>query len=99
MTREQAIREAQRRANRDGRPVPVEAFGQQTLVHPTRAITYLTGATNAQVRRFPFGMGLLVTPDSSTAQWIGDHPCFAVDNGMYGLAKRHREAKFDAERF
>jgi hypothetical protein len=102
LTREEAVREAQRRANREGRAVTVAMFGGdygREVVHPTQPIKYLSGVTNAGMRKHPFGVGLLVTRGNGTDGYLAKHPFFGVDNGMYGLAKRHQEAKFDAEAF
>lgn len=64
-------------------------------------IRYLTGVSNPQVRAIAHEhqVGLLVTPDSGYEKQVSAFPCFAVDNGMFGLAKRHQEHKFDAEKF
>jgi len=100
MTREQAIRETQRRANAAGVPLWFQdIFGNRTLIHPTKPVQYLSGVTNDFLRFAPNGIGLLLTPGCSSARWVASHPAFAVDNGIFGLAKRHQEEKFDAERF
>lgn len=64
-------------------------------------IRYLTGVSNPTVRAVAHerGIGLLITPDNGYERQVTDFPAFAVDNGMYGLAARHKEDKFDAERF
>lgn len=64
-------------------------------------IHYLTGASNPLVRAIAHEhqVGLLVTPDSGYEKQTAEFPFFAVDNGMYGLAKRRQEDKFNAERF
>jgi len=104
MTRDECIRECQRKANQTGRPqVFQDCFGFKTeIVWPSKPILYLTGATTPSEREVSRhgNLGLLVTPDSRIERHIGSHPAgFAVDNGMFGLAKRHQEAKFDQERF
>jgi hypothetical protein len=73
----------------------------ETKVARRSGIRYLTGVSNPAVRAVAheYGVGLLLTPDTSYEHQVAAFPAFAVDNGMYGLAKRHMEDKFDAEAF
>jgi hypothetical protein len=68
----------------------------------SRRIQYLTGVSNPVVRAVAKenGIGLLLTPATpSYLTQVDAFAAFAVDNGMFGLAKRHVEHTFDAEQF
>jgi hypothetical protein len=64
-------------------------------------IRYLTGVSRPAIRAIANArhLGLMLTPDNGYVRQIPSYPFFAVDNGMYGLARRHQENKFRADRF
>ena len=85
-------------------------FMMSVLMHITKSeregsemarVKYLTGVSNPAVRAIAHEhqVGLLITPDTHYEKQVELFPFFAVDNGMYGLAARHQEEKFDADRF
>ena len=63
---------------------------------------YLSGVSNAGINAelVERGVGLLVVPGNGYRKQAGEgFELFGIDNGMFGLAKQHREDSFDAERF
>lgn len=63
---------------------------------------YLSGVSNSAINGelVEHGVGLLVVPGNGYRKQAGaGFERFGIDNGMFGLAKRHLEHTFDAERF
>jgi hypothetical protein len=62
---------------------------------------YLSGATNDPLRAIANerGIGMLCTPLNSYHTQIGAFDSWAVDNGLFGLARRHREETFSSSKF